>query len=246
MDYSLLLVPLLVAVVVAATHVPLGQQVVRRGIIFIDLAIAQIAGLGIIAAHSFHWEVHGWQVQVLAVAAALLGAYLIYLIECFFPAVQEALIGVVFVLAASAAILLLASNPQGGEHLKDLLVGQILWVSWTDVWPVAVLYVLVLGLWFFWTTEHTLKFYLLFALTVTQSVQLVGVYLVFASLIIPALASYRLKQGRLLWGYAICFTAYGLGLLASFWFDLPAGAMIVWLLMLVALLLRWTLLRQKV
>ena len=114
---------------VLATHVPLGTQVLARGIVFIDLAIAQIAGLGVIAADALGFEPQGWAVQVAALAAALLGALLLTWTEKRWPDVQEALIGVLFVLAASAGMLLLANNPHGGEHLKDLLVGQILWVQ---------------------------------------------------------------------------------------------------------------------
>ena len=114
---------------VLATHVPLGMQVLDRGIVFIDLAIAQIAGLGVIAADALGMPDGGLAVQAAAVCAALLGALLLTWTERRAPQQQEALIGVMFVLAACAGILLLANNPHGGEHLKDLLVGQILWVN---------------------------------------------------------------------------------------------------------------------
>ena len=174
---------------VLATHVPLGMQVLKRGIVFIDLAIAQIAGLGVIAADLLGWEPQGWAVQIAAVGAALLGGLLLTWTDKRWPEVQEATIGVLFALAASGGILLLADNPHGGEHLKDLLVGQILWVSYGQLVPVAVLTALLLGLWFGLRERlGRLGFYILFAFAVTASVQLVGVYLVFASLIVPALA----------------------------------------------------------
>src|SRR3569833_2062155 len=115
---------------VLATHVPLGQQVLARGIVFIDLAIAQIAGLGVIAADALGWEPQAYAVQVAATTAALLGALLLTYTERRWPDIQDALSGVLCALAAGAGILLLAYNPHGGEHLKDLLVGQILWVSY--------------------------------------------------------------------------------------------------------------------
>ncbi len=104
---------------------PRGQQVLARGIVFIDLAIAQIAGLGVIAADALGWEPQGITVQIAAAGAALAGALILTYTEKRWPDVQEALIGVLFVLAACAGILLLANNPHGGEHLKDLLAGQI-------------------------------------------------------------------------------------------------------------------------
>lgn len=226
----------LAGLLVIATHVPLGQQVLRRGIIFIDLAIAQIAGIGVIAAHSFGWVEDGWGVQLAAGSAAMLGALLLTWTDRHWPQIQEALIGVSFVLAATAAILLLSHDPHGGEQLKELLVGQILWVTYDDLLPVLLLYVGVLAFWFLRSTRlGTLGFYLLFALSVTASVQLVGVYLVFASLIIPALAT-RQCRAPLAWGYALGAVGYASGLAVSALYDLPSGAVIVWVLAGVSLL----------
>jgi zinc/manganese transport system permease protein len=231
-----ILAPALAAgALVISTHVPLGQQVLKRGIIFIDLAIAQIAGLGVLAATALGFEDRGWSLQLTAFAAALIGAFALYQCERRWPETLEAVIGSAFVLAASAGILLLANNPHGGEHLKDLLVGQILWVGFDQLLPVLGLYAAVLALWFGFDIErHPVLFYVLFALTVTASVQLVGVYLVFASLIVPALATRRLGTRRrsLLAGYATGILGYILGLVTAALFDLPAGAVIVWLLAL--------------
>ena len=230
LDWSILWPALAAGVLVTATHVPLGIQVLNRGIVFIDLAIAQIAGLGVIAADMLGWEPQGWAVQVAAVSAALLGSLLLTYTEKRWPEVQEALIGVLFVLAASGAILLLADNPHGGEHLKDLLVGQILWVSYAQLIPVGLASALILALWFGLASRlPRLGFYALFACAVTASVQLVGIYLVFASLIIPALATRHAPMPRRLWlGYAVGAGGYGAGLLLSAWSDLPSGAVIVW------------------
>ncbi|MGD8569782.1 MAG: metal ABC transporter permease [Gammaproteobacteria bacterium] len=238
LDISILGPAFVAGLLVLSTHVPLGQEVLRRGIIFIDLAIAQIAGLGIIAAASFGWEAHGWEVQVVAVTAALLGAVLLNQCEKWLPDIEEALIGVLFVLAATGGILLLANNPHGGEHLKQLLVGQILWVSYQQLIPIAILYAAVLAVWFgLRVKQRRLGFYALFAITVTASVQLVGVYLVFASLIIPSLATRLLPDIQRLWfGYVIGLLSYALGLALSALFDLPSGAIVVWMLAGVALL----------
>ena len=115
--------------VVLATHVPLGIQVLARGIIFIDLAVAQVAGLGALAAHLAGYGDNPWVVQGAAVAAALGAALLLQWSERRWPQLQEALIGLLFVLAASGAVRLLSRDAHGGEHLRDLLVGQMLWVS---------------------------------------------------------------------------------------------------------------------
>ena len=112
-----------------ATHVPLGMQVLARGIVFIDLAIAQIAGCGVLLADQLGFEAEGVAVQVAALAAALGGALLLTWTERVWPDVQEAVIGVTFVLGATGSVLLLASNVHGSEHLRDLLVGQILWAQ---------------------------------------------------------------------------------------------------------------------
>jgi len=226
---------------VLATHVPMGQQVLARGIVFIDLAIAQIAGLGVIAADALGWEPRGFGVQIAAVGAALLGALLLTFTEKRWPEVQEALIGVLFVLAACAGIILLAGNPHGGEHLKDLLVGQILWVSYRQLLPVALLTALLLALWFKAGKRlGRIGFYALFALAVTASVQLVGVYLVFASLIIPALASrFHVARRRLVIGYSIGVLGYAIGLALSAVFDLPSGAVVVWALAICGVAFAW-------
>ena len=127
-----MLLPALIAgLLVTATQAPLGIQVLKRGIVFIDIAIAQIAGVGVIVADFFGWEAQGMAVQVSALSAALLGALFLTWTEKRWPDIQEAIIGTVFVLAATLSVLLLASNPHGGEYLKDLLVGQILWVGHT-------------------------------------------------------------------------------------------------------------------
>lgn len=226
------------ALIVLSTHVPLGTEVLRRGIIFIDLAIAQVAGLGVIAADTMGWEAEGWMVQISAVLAALLAAFILHWTDKRWPEIQEALIGVSFVLAATAGILILAGNPHGGEHLKELLVGQILWVSYDQLLPAALVSAAVLGAWF-WMRDRVggFGFYVLFAFAVTASVQLVGIYLVFASLIIPALATRRLERRgiRIACGYGVGLLGSAAGLIVSVAADLPAGAVMVWCLAAVAI-----------
>lgn len=238
LDPSILGWPLLAGLLVLATHVPLGRRVLARGIIFLDLAIAQIAVLGVIAAHALELAPQGWPTQIAAAAAALTGAALLAICERRWPDIQEALIGSAFVVAASLGVLLLAGDPHGGEHLSELLTGQILWTTPAQVIQIALLYAALLGLWA-WrrSTLGGLGFYLVFALAITASVQLVGVYLVFASLILPALAVRQLApRTGLLAGWLIGMLAYTTGLAASALFDWPAGPAIVVALALTALI----------
>lgn len=239
LDFSILAPAFLAGVVVLITHIPLGREVLRRGIIFIDLAIAQIAGLGVIVAFQFGWEMHGIEAQVAAVISALLGAWLLHSLEAKAGKHLEAFIGVSFVLAATASLLMLANNPHGGEHLKELLVGQILWVDWSQIITAAVISIIVVFVWFNYKNKiGNIGFYILFAVSITLSVQLIGVYLVFTSLIVPALAAtkYSTKPALVLAGI-IGATGYLCGLIVSALFDLPSGAVIVWCLVISALLL---------
>ena len=198
LDLSILLPALAAGLLVTATHVPLGMQVLARGIVFIDLAIAQIAGCGVLLADRLGFEAEGFAVQVAALGAALAGALLLTWTEKVWPEVQEAVIGVVFVLAATGGVLLLAGNAHGSEHLRDLLVGQILWAQPARLAWAAAAYAVVLVLWFGLRERlGRAGFYALFAVAVTVSVQLVGLYLVFATLIVPPLATRRMARVRL-------------------------------------------------
>jgi zinc/manganese transport system permease protein len=241
-DFSILLPALIAGCLVAISHVPLGQQVLSRGIVFIDLAIAQVAALGVIAASSFHLPIEGWGAQTAAGTAALAGALLLTWTERKRPEVQEALIGILFVLASTAQILLLANDPHGGDNLKDLLAGQILWVSNAQLVRTAVLTAVFAGVWFAWRRQlGRVGFYVLFALVVTASVQLVGVYLVFTTLIVPAVATCRHEpQRQLLYGYALAVGSYVVGLGVSLVTDLPSSAVIVWAMGVLGLLVHLT------
>lgn len=231
LEWSILAPALAAGVLVLSTHVPLGRQVLQRGIIFIDLAIAQIAALGVMIAAILGWEDSTLAVQLAAATAAASGALIMTWTERRWPKTQEALIGATFVVAASVGLLLLAGNPQAGEHLQDILAGQILWISWSDLLPALLVYIPILGLWFGLGEKlGRTGFYLLFAAAVTVSVQLIGIYLVFASLILPALSARSIPAA-----YVVGALGYLAGLLASSWLDLPAGPAIVCALALIAL-----------
>ena len=239
LDISILAPAFVAGMIVLMTHIPLGHEVLRRGIIFIDIAIAQIAGLGVIIAYTLGWDEHGIEAQIAAVACALAGAWVLSWLETKYGDHQEALIGTSFILAATGGILLLANNPHGGDHLKELLVGQILWVEWGQLLKAAVISAVVLGLWLkFRDRIRGPGFYTLFAVAITVSVQLVGVYLVFASLIVPALATVGCS-GRSGYGISVIIgvSGYAAGLVLSALLDLPSGAVIVWTIALAALII---------
>lgn len=235
-DDALLLAPAFAAgLLVLLTHVPLGRVVLARGIIFLDLAIAQLAATGALLTLLLVHDHHGWEAQLGAGVSALAGALLLNACDKRWPEIQEAIIGLTFVLSATLALLLLAADPHGGEALRDLLAGQVLWVTWEQLLPAlgATLVVLLLR---HFVPGPLFGFYVPFALAVTVSVQMVGVYLVFSSLILPALAVRHL-HGPQATAFAILtgIAGYLLGLLASWYGDLPAGPAIVWGLAIAAL-----------
>lgn len=231
-DFMIVLPAFLAGLLVLATHIPLGAQVLKRGIVFIDLAIAQIAALGVIVAGAADLDPNGATMQLAAGVAAVLGALLLTWTEKRWPDVQEAQIGVLFILAATGGLLLVAHNPHGGEHLQDLLAGQILWVTYPQLAMPALGAAIILAvLALLHGKLGRLGFYLVFALAVTASVQLVGVYLVFASLIVPSLAVRHYRERlKLPVAYGVGVVGYALGLVLSVMLDLPSGALIVWCL----------------
>ncbi len=244
MDYELLtiLLPAFAAgILVLSTHVVLGKQVLKRGIIFIDLAIAQIAALGAMVVHMDHdiaelAYAHIWMPALFA----LIGAGVIAWLAKRMVDELEAMIGCFYVLSAVAAMLLLSNDPHGAELLKQLMSGQILWVSWQQLLLPTIAYSAILALIFIKPKIlNGAAFYLLFALVITLSVELVGVYLVFSSLILPALAINKLTgKYVLLYAYVVGLVGYLLGLYLSASFDLPSGAAIVATLALSAIVFR--------
>lgn len=226
-EWSIVGPAFLAGLLVLASHVPLGRQVLARGIIFVDLAVAQAAATGLLAGR--HWlDLHGfWPAQLSALGAAFSCVLFLHWLERFGGRVQEALIGGTFVVLASASVLLVASDPHGGEHLSSALSGQILWVDATQLWLLAAAAGISLACGRFF--RHPLAaFYVPFSIAITASVQAIGVYLVFASLIFPALAAMRLTGNRartVALGSGI--SGYMAGLAASVTLDLPSGPAIV-------------------
>jgi zinc/manganese transport system permease protein len=248
---ELLAVPFLACLVLTGIHVYLGLHVLARGVIFVDLALAQVAALGIsvalLAGHGIQSEAAYWY----ALAFTLGGAALFALTRVHrAPIPQEAIIGIVYAVSAAVAVLVVDRAPQGSEHIKQLLVGSILTVSPGEISLLTVLYALVGAA--HWLVRRPLLeisfdpeaarergralqgwdfvFYTSFGFVVTSSVRLAGVLLVFSYLIVPAAVGAILARGvaaRLLIGWAFGLAVSALGLLASWTWDLPTGATIV-------------------
>jgi len=244
-DWSVLGAPLLAGLVIASVHVPLGRRVLERGIIFIDLTVAQVAALGAVLGELWHVGGEGWASHLPDAVAAFVAAGLLAWTARRLPDVQEAIIGTLYVVAASAAVLAVAHNPHGGEHLDELLSGQILWVTLPEVTAVAAVFAPLLALWALWGRQREAAFYFLFAIAVVASVRVIGVFLVFATLILPALAAHGLPGRRgVALGYGVAATGYALGLWLSVPLDLPAGPLVVCTLAaltLAAAIARWAL-----
>lgn len=220
--------PVLVAgLLILASHIPLGYQVLKRGIVFIDLAIAQVAALGTVLASQIHWHGNGqWLLQGMAILFALSGVGLVAWINKSFPEWREAFIGLIYVTAASTLILLMAGQPKGGQLLTSTLSGDILWLNWQDLTLLAVVAVGVQLLAHIRPEKLERFFYLVFAVTITLSVVKAGIYLVFVCLIAPALASIVHNRSRI-WSYLVGCLGFVTGLTAAWLYDLPAAACVV-------------------
>jgi zinc/manganese transport system permease protein len=250
MTLELLGWPLAAALVLAGIHAWLGLHVLARGVIFVDLALAQVAALGatvaLLMGHTPQGTgAYGYALAFTAGGAALLAALRDRpaLARATIPA--EAVIGIVYAVAAALTVLVLERVPLGGEQVKALLVGSLLAVTREDVLRLATLYAGVgLACWlarrplaalsFGGTLRHArvwdFGFYLVFGLVVTSSVRVAGVLLVFAYLIVPAVSAAALAvtpSRRLLIGWAVGALGSVGGIAASFRWDLPTGATVV-------------------
>jgi zinc/manganese transport system permease protein len=247
-----LLLPFLAGLILTGIHAYLGVHVVERGVIFVDLSLAQIAALGTTMAYLAGHDLHDpttyfWSLGFTIVGAAIFALTRVHH-ETRIP--QEAIIGIVYAVSAAAAILAMSKAPEGTEHLKDMLVGNILTVSWREIITTAILYTLV-GIFHYVFRKRFLAisidanaaakaglnvkfwdflFYTSFGFVVTSSVTIAGVLLVFSYLIVPSVAAmlYSRRIGpRLAIGWTMGAIVSAAGIIASFHYDLPTGATIV-------------------
>lgn len=243
--------PVLISLVLVAMHGYLGTHVVKRGVIFVDIALAQIAAFGVAIALTLGAEVGDDRAYLYGLGATFLGAVLLSRTRSGDHRIpQEAYIGIIYVIFSAAMILVLTRIPHGGDEINHLLVGSILWVRWPVVIKTAILYGLLGGVIF--TTHQKLDrvtddpegarrdgmslarwdffFYLVVGLVVTSSVQVAGVLLVFTLLVVPSVMAIRLFQGgrqQFIWILGIGTLCVILGSALSYLLDLPTGAAIV-------------------
>jgi len=246
-----LLWPFLGLLCIASLHVYLGLHVVEREVIFVDLSLAQMAVLGAAVASLWGYEPGEPVTYALALGFTVLGAATFALTRNDHGRVpQEAIIGIVYAVAAAATVLLLNNAPHGAEHIRDVLVGQLLAVEAKDVARLAALYA-VLGVLHFWWRKKLLMishdaaaakaqgihvklwdflFYVTFGLMVTASVEFGGVLVVFSFLIVPSVTAVLFAEHvgtRLAIGWTVATLASALGMLTSVWLSAPPGASVV-------------------
>lgn len=249
--FHLMAAPFAACLVLTGIHAYLGLHVIERGVIFVDLALAQIAALGATVGFLLGFGLHSQASYLFALGFTFLGAVIFSLTRFREEEIpHEAIIGVVYAVAAAAAILVLSRAPEGGEELKALLVGHLLLVRWEEVGKVAVIYGVIGFL--HWLARRPLLFisqkpreafdhgipvrlwdlffYVTFGFVVTSSVEMAGVLLVFSFLIVPAICGVLLGRGigqRLWIGWGIGVWTSILGITASYFWDLPTGATVV-------------------
>ncbi len=251
---SFLAAPFVASLVIAGIHAYLGVHVVERGVIFVDLSLAQIAAFGATIAILLPWtggDPHAPAVYWVSLVFTFIGAGIFSMIRSRHARIpQEAIIGISYAVASAATILALSKSTAEGEHLKDMLVGNILAVSWEEVWRTAALYAIIGA--FHWlfrkkflaismdhdTAEVSVKqlrlwdflFYVSFGFVVTRSVAIAGVLLVFCYLIVPSVAAMLFADRigpRLAIGWAMGAIVSAIGVYLSLTWDLPTGATIV-------------------
>jgi len=249
--FVFLLAPLVASLVLTGIHAYLGVHVVERGVIFVDLALAQIAALGAVVALLFGLDPHGAHTYWISLGFTFLGAFVFSTAKArrgHIP--KEAFIGIAYAVASAAAILAMSKATGETEHLKDMLVGNILAVSWHELAKTAVLYGLI-GIFHYVFRKRFLLismepekaqaqgisvrgwdflFYASFGLVVTSSVAIAGVLLVFCFLIVPSVAAMLFTDRigpRLAIGWIMGALVSALGVVLSVKLDLPTGATIV-------------------
>jgi zinc/manganese transport system permease protein len=223
-----MLTPVAASLLMVLCLVPLGHRVLARGVVFADLAIAQWAALGSLAGSSMMPDHTIADLPLSGLLFALLAVVLVHLILKYSPDYREAMIGTLYVLGASLATLVVSNDPHGAQQLARTLNGDLLWVTGVSLIPLAVISVAVL-LWQNAVSErfHSWLFLPLFAVAVTTTVDMAGIYVVFATLIAAPLMFCYLRGYGLAMASTVCFAGHGLGLWLSASCDIPAGPAIV-------------------
>jgi zinc/manganese transport system permease protein len=250
--FQILLPAFVASLILTGIHAYLGVHVVERGVIFVDLSLAQIAALGTTVAYLAGYDLHSSKAYLFSLGFTFFGAAIFAMTRVHrktrIP--QEAIIGIVYVVSAAVAILVMSKATQETEHLKDMLVGNILSVTWPELAKTAALYALV-GLFHYVFRRRFLAismdqhaaeqqglnirlwdflFYMSFGFVVTSSVAIAGVLLVFCFLIVPSVTAMLFTERlgpRLAIGWTMGAVVSAAGVALSFQLDLPTGATIV-------------------
>ncbi len=252
-EFTIMLWPLVACLLLPSLLVYLGLHIIRREVIFVDLALAQVATLGTCVAILLHFDAHAWQSYAMSVGFTLVGAALFTLTRSknHQRVPQEALIGIIYVVSAAAGILLLSDSAQGAEELKETLVGDLLYLQKPEqVFKPAAIYLVIAIVHFIFRKKFLaisfeperaeaekisirwwdFLFYALFGLVVTTFVHIGGVLLVFTYLIVPAVCANFLARklsSMLLIGWTVSTLGSALGLYCSSKFSWPTGAAVV-------------------
>ena len=242
---ELFLAPFALCLVLAGIHCYLGLHVLARGVIFVDLSLAQVAAVGYTLGALWGLDPEGAGAYFAALACTFLAAALFARarkLEKAFP--LEAVIGVVYAFGSAAVILVANRMAHGAEEIKNLLVGQMLWVTWPEVFKTALIYAAVAAVHWIWRRRFfemsfgeaphaglwDFLFYALFGVVITSSVRHAGVLQVFAYLVVPAMMSslfFTTIRARMAFGWILGAVVSLVGMILSYWLDLPSGAAIV-------------------
>lgn len=242
-----LLAPCVMCFLLTGIHCYLGLHVLARGVIFVDLSLAQVAAFGSVFSVLLGADQSSPLTYFGSLAATFLASGIFFLAKKYEKNFsQEAIIGIVYALSSALVILLVEGMPHGPERIKELLVGQILWVTWFDVSKTALIYFGVGLVHYLFRKQFIASsfsgqgakkaswwdflFYALFGVVITSSVRLAGVLQVFSFLIVPALVAsmfYKTLKSRLIFGWVFGVVFSILGMLVSYYYDLPSGACLV-------------------
>lgn len=235
-NWSWLAAPLAAGLLIALCLVPLGHRVLSRGMVFADLAIAQWAALGSLAGMALFPVPALAGLPISGLLFALLSVGLVHLILRWVPDYREAMIGLLYVVGASLATLLVSRDPHGAQQLAQTLSGDLLWVTPTALIPLVVIGLMVSAWqWLLRERGRERLFLVLFSVAVTLTVELAGIYVVFTSLIAAPLMLCHLAGRSVLAAVLVAFAGQGAGLTASALFDLPAGPAVVLAIVLASL-----------
>ncbi len=247
MPLDLMITPIVAGLVILSIHAYLGLHVIAREVIFVDLAFAQIAALGTTVGLLMGIEVGSPLSLLGALGFTLIGALLFSFTRLEdSPVPQEAIIGIAYVVASAAVILLAGFTAEGAEHIKETLTGTLIWVGWRQIGIMAAVYV-ALGIfhWFFrrrllevtFAPDRASRlylwdfiFYVTFGIAISFSVEIAGVLMVFSALVIPAVIAFLFTHRfvpALFLAWASGAVAIVAGVLFSFWWDVATGPLLV-------------------